>query len=192
VLISGLAITDADLASERTSALGPARSGDLAAFEELVAAHQRIVYRVALRLLGRPEDAQDVAQEVLLKLYRNLRKLRDDQHVVAWLYRVTVNACQDALRKRPDWPELAPDHPTMDPDPESQTNFEQRKRILAAALGRLGVKERAAIVLREIEGLSTEEVARILGSAEVTVRSQISTARTKLRRIAEGLMRRSL
>ena len=192
MLISGLAITDADLTAERKSAIERARSGDLAAFEEIVAAHQRIVYRVAVRLLGRPEDAEDVAQEVLLKLYRNVRKLRDDQHLVAWLYRVTVNACQDALRKRPEWPELPSDHPSAGADPESQTSFEQRKRILAAALGRLGVKERAAVVLREIEGLSTEEVARILGSSEVTVRSQISMARTKLRRIAEGLMRRGV
>jgi RNA polymerase sigma-70 factor (ECF subfamily) len=192
VLISGLAITDADLTTERKSVLERARSGDLAAFEEIVAAHQRMVYRVALRLLGRAEDVQDVAQEVLLKLYRNLRKLRDDQHVVAWLYRVTVNACQDALRKRPDWPELASDFPSTGADPESQTSFTQRKRILVAALRRLGVKERAAIVLREIEGLPTEEVARILGSTEVTVRSQISTARAKLRRIAEGLMRRGV
>jgi RNA polymerase sigma-70 factor (ECF subfamily) len=192
VLIAAVADSDARIDARLRTALERAKSGDLAAFEEIVAAHERIVYGVALRMLGRPEDAQDIAQEVLFKLYRNLKKLEDDRHVRAWLYRVAVNACQDALRKRPDCAELAPEFPSAGADPESHTSFEQRKRILAAALSGLGAKERAALVLREIEGLSTEEVARILGSTEVTVRSQISMARTKLRRIVERLMKGSI
>ncbi len=192
MLIAALAHRDARIDARLRTALERAKSGDLAAFEEIVAAHERMVYGVALRMLGRPQDAQDIGQEVLFRLYRNLKKLEDGRHLRAWLYRVTVNACQDALRKRPDCAELAPELPSAAADPESYTRFEQRKRILAAALGGLGAKERAALVLREIEGLSTEEVARILGSTEVTVRSQISMARTKLRHIVERLMKGSI
>lgn len=189
MLIAALADAEANIDARPRPALERAKSGDLAAFEEIVAAYERIVYRVALRMLSSPEDAQDIAQEVFFKLYRNLRKLEDDQHVRAYLYRVTINACQDALRKRLDWAELAPEFPSAGADPERQTSLEQRKQILASALEGLGVKERAALVLREIEGLSTEQVARILGSTEVTVRSQVSVAQAKLRRIVERLIK---
>jgi RNA polymerase sigma-70 factor (ECF subfamily) len=134
------------------------------------------------------EDAQDVAQEAFLKLHKHLRSFRHPGEIGAWLYRVTVNLSFDVRRrqKRPAPP------PAMRPaeGPHDIVAREEEQRMLAAALDELGERERAAIVLRELEELSTEQVARILGSSESTVRVQVSKARLKLRTILERLQGR--
>ncbi len=148
------------------------------AFERIMAIHERMVLGTAYRLLGRMEDAQDAAQEVFLRLYRNLGRIEGDPK--PWLYRVTVNICNDHYRRRTLVAE--PDERRADPgpDPERALAMDERKRLLMEGLQTLAERERAAVVLREVEGLSTREVAEILGVEEVTVRSQISVARVKL------------
>lgn len=150
----------------------------MAFFERLVRLHERMVLGVAYRLLGRMEDAQDAAQEVFLRLFQKQKQIQGDPK--PWLYRVTVNVCRDWHRKRKIHAE--PDEHAVDgaPDALAAITLEERKRLLAEGLETLGERERAAIVLRDIEGLSTQEVAKILGVEEVTVRSQISVARVKL------------
>jgi RNA polymerase sigma-70 factor (ECF subfamily) len=145
-------------------------------FKRLMEQHQQMVQRVAYRLLGRLEDAQDAAQEVFLRLFRNLDRVGADPK--AWLYRVTVNVCNDHHRRRRVVVEMETRDPV--PDPERLLSIEQRKRLLLAGLGTLPERERTAIVLRDIEGLSTAEVAAILGVEEVTVRSHTSSGRLKL------------
>jgi RNA polymerase sigma-70 factor (ECF subfamily) len=165
-----------------------ARLGDLAAFEQILRLHERRVYLTALRLLGRPEDAQDAAQEVFLRLHRNLARLERVEDLSPWLYRVTVNVCRDLARERSRHSGSPPDENLLSsaaPDPAAQLSLAERRRLAAAALARLSEKERAAVVLRDIEGLSTREVARILGSAEVTVRTHISRARRKMKTAIE-------
>jgi RNA polymerase sigma-70 factor, ECF subfamily len=169
--------------------LEAARAGDLAAFECLMRRHERLVLATALRLAGSLPDAQDVSQEVFLKLYRNLGKLGSEEAVTSWLYRVTVNACNDLRRKRgrrPESPvEAAGQMPSEEIDPQRAATEAERRRALEFSLRMLPEKERAAIVLRDLEGLPTSEVARILGSSEATVRSQISTGRIKMRGFVE-------
>jgi RNA polymerase sigma-70 factor (ECF subfamily) len=150
----------------------------LAFFERLVRAHERMVLGVAYRLLGKMEDAQDAAQEVFLKLFQKRGQIQGDPK--SWLYRVTINVCNDWFRKRTALAE--PDEHVADPSGDALTviTLDERKRLLTKALQTLGERERAAIVLRDIEGLSTQEVAKILGVEEVTVRSQICVARVKL------------
>jgi RNA polymerase sigma-70 factor, ECF subfamily len=147
-------------------------------FEELMREHERMVVGTAYRLLGRIEDAQDAAQEVFLRLLKNLDKIDGDAK--PWLYRVTVNICNDHYRRR--MIAVEPDERTADtaPDPERVLAMDDRKRLLMEGLRTLGERERTTVVLRDIEGLSTREVAEILGVEEVTVRSQISVARVKL------------
>ena len=171
--------------------LEAARSGDLAAFEMLMRQHERLVLVTALRLLGNMPDAQDVSQEVFLKLYRNLRKVDGAGSIAGWLYRVTVNACRDLQRrKRPEAPvEFAENLPAGGMDPQQAATQAERRRVLEMCLRMLPEKERAALVLRDLEGLSTEEVARVLGSSEATVRSQISKARVKVRGFVESYFR---
>ena len=135
-----------------------------------------MVQRVAYRLLGRLEDAQDAAQEVFLRLYRNRSRVRPDPK--AWLYRVTVNVCRDQLRRRRTV--ALEDRSDAAPDPERALAMEERKRLVIEGLATLPERERAAVVLRDIEGLSTADVAEILGVEQVTVRSHASSARLKL------------
>jgi RNA polymerase sigma-70 factor, ECF subfamily len=146
--------------------------------DELVALHQQRVLRTAYRLLGSLEDAQDAAQEVFLRLLKNLQRIDGDPH--AWLYRVTVNICNDRYRRGLRVMELDTDCVDTAPNPERALEIEERKRLLMEGLQTLSGRERAAVVLRDIEGLSTREVAAILKVEEVTVRSQISMARVKL------------
>jgi RNA polymerase sigma-70 factor, ECF subfamily len=160
-----------------------ARRGDLHAFEQIMREHDRQIFRVALRILGSVEDAQDAAQEVFLRLHRSLSRIDEDRGLGAWLYRVTVNVCTDALRTRRKVVPIEDVAPvSRELTPLGCSERRETRQLVADALARLPEKERAAVVLREIEGLSTSEVAAILGSSEGTVRAQISMARTKLRK----------
>jgi RNA polymerase sigma-70 factor, ECF subfamily len=153
-------------------------------FEQAFTMHERMVYRTALRLLGRPEDAQDAAQEVFLRLHRHWWRLRSRADVAPWLYRVTVNVCRDIGRKR--HAEVPVEEAGLAEAPSADPERAQRASLLERALARLPEKERLALVLREMEGLATSEVAAALGSAEGTVRSQISRARLRLREMLKG------
>jgi RNA polymerase sigma-70 factor (ECF subfamily) len=167
-------------------------TGDVAAFERIMSQCERRVLRVALRLLNNPQDAQDAAQEVFLRLYKHFGDLDETRGYEPWLYRVTVNICRDIARGRRRSIGLAevPDPAAPQPDAYHDAVRAQQREIVRRGLSRLGEKERAALVLRDVEGLSTREVAGILGSSENTVRSQISTARLKLRDFTGRLLRR--
>jgi len=172
---------------ERRETIAAARAGDLEAFDLLMRQHERLVLATALRLTGNMEDAQDISQEVFLRLYKNLGKVQAANALPAWLYRVTVNACHDLRRRKP------PSEPESSADDlvasgmDAQTSLTQaeRRRVLEMSLRILPEKERAALVLRDLEGLSTQEVARALGSSEATVRSQVSKARVKVHDFVE-------
>ena len=184
--------TPLERSDHRAGLVEAAKTGDLAAFELLMRQHERLVLVTALRLLGNLEDAQDASQEVFLRLYRNLAKVQASASLSGWLYRVTVNACHDLRRRRPAAApvEDAADLPAREPDPQQTLAEAERRRVLELSLRLLSEKERAALVLRDLEGLSTEEVARALGSSEATVRSQISNARVKVRGFVESYFRR--
>jgi RNA polymerase sigma-70 factor (ECF subfamily) len=181
------------MAAPLDSTIEDAREGDPAAFERIVRQYERLVFVTALRLLGNLDDAQDASQEVFLKLYRNLRKVEAATNFSGWLYRVTLNVCHD-LRKRKHLEPLDSDAAaavmSTEADPQRSTVENERRRVLAMSLRMLSEKERAALVLRDLEGLTTGEVARILGSSEATVRSQISKARVKVKDFVERYFRR--
>jgi len=186
------AMTDpAESPQEYPGLIEAAKAGDLAAFERLMRQYERLVLMTAYRLLGSLPDAQDVSQEVFLRLHRNLGKIDAAGSLSAWLYRVTANACHDARRrKRPESPvEFAEDLRDAGADPQQAAAEAERRRVLSMSLRMLPQKERAALVLRDLEGLSTEEVARALGSSTATVRSQVSKARVKVREFVERYFR---
>jgi RNA polymerase sigma-70 factor, ECF subfamily len=182
------------LAVTEMAGLAATSSGDMAAFELLMRQHERLVLVTALRLAGNLPDAQDVSQEVFLKLYRNLGKLTSEEAIASWLYRVTVNVCHDLRRRRrPENPmENAGQLASAGADPQQALTEMERSRALELSLRLLPEKERAALVLRDLEGLSTAEVARVLGSSEATVRSQISKARVKVKGLVERYFGRRL
>ena len=175
-----------------------AKAGDAAAFEHLVTSYQRKVVGVAWRMLGNQEDARDAAQETFLKAYKYLQSFDSEQDFSGWLYRIAVNACRDIARKRrrtEQFTSFEAEHEAgnfdrlASPDDVEALAIQAQERVLInEALKTLSEKERSAIVLRDLEGLTTEEVARILGSSPTTVRSQISSARAKIREFRERVM----
>jgi RNA polymerase sigma-70 factor (ECF subfamily) len=182
-------------AVESRGLLERAKAGDLDAFDQLMRLHEKQVFGTAFRLLGKVEDAQDAAQETFLRLYKSLNRLPDVQASKSWLYRVTVNVCNDMLRqrRRRAWEPLSGTDPaSSQPDPELAWVHQERGQLVEIALKTLPQKEREAVVLRDMQGLSTREVAGILGSSEVTVRSQICVARAKLKKFTDRHLRKRL
>jgi RNA polymerase sigma-70 factor (ECF subfamily) len=152
-------------------------------------------------MLGNREDARDAAQEVCLRVHKYLKGFRSDQDFAAWLYRIIVNVCRDHLRKRGNTHQFASfeserEDGTFDAlrsgdDVEANAIKSQQRAMITEALDTLSARERAALVLRDLEGLSTEEVARILGSSQTTVRTQISSARAKIKQYRDRVMNRT-
>lgn len=151
-------------------------------FDQVVRQREVQILRTAYRILGNWADAEDVAQEVFVRLHRRGLDFPNDAALGGWLYRVTVNLCLDRTRSSKPAEEL-PELLSENASPEAEVLRDERKRTLMAALAMLPPKERAAVVLREIEGLSTAEVAAILGSSDGTVRSQVAKALARLRTI---------
>lgn len=162
-----------------------AQSGDATAFDELMIAHERKVVAIAWRMLGSREEARDAAQETFLRVYRHLHKFDPQREFSAWLYRIAVNVCHDQARQRGKLPTTSDEEITAklegSQDVEGDAVRAQQRTLVMKALSTLSKKERAALVLRDLEGLETDEVARILGSSATTVRSQISSARVKIK-----------
>ncbi|HEY4360555.1 MAG TPA: RNA polymerase sigma factor [Bryobacteraceae bacterium] len=154
-------------------------------FDQVLRQRERQVLRTAYRVLGNWADAEDVAQEVFLRLHRHGLGFANEAALGGWLYRVTVNACLDKARRAKPVVEL-PETLREEAVAEAGLIRSQEKERLMAALATLPVRERAAVVLREIEGLSTAEVAAALGTKEATVRSQIFHAMRRLREVLES------
>ncbi len=166
------------------------RAGELEAFEDLMVLIEGKVLAVAWRLLGDREPARDAAQETFLRIYRSLDRFRLGEDFHGWCYRITVNVCLDHLKARgpvsPELPEVPDPHQA---DPEEAVLLDQRRALVRQALGSLTPAERAALVLRDLEGLDTEAVARALGVRAVTVRSQVSSARAKVQRFCSRFLK---
>ena len=169
--------------TELALVLAASRESGLADFERLMRLYERLVLTTALRLLGNLPDAQDAAQETFLRLYRNLSRIEDPDNCSAWLYRVTVNVCRDQLRRQAPTVavEEAMELAASGLDPQQAAASTERREAMERALRRLTAKEREALVLKDLEGLSTAEVAATVGSTEATVRSHVARARIKLR-----------
>jgi len=166
-----------------------AAGGDRRAFDRLVVVKRERVVRTAYQVTGDLEDARDVAQSVFLRLWRVLPRFDPGQRFDTWLYRITVNAAIDLLRTRGPKGMLQPlpDDPSLleaqgsDAGLDAALDLKDVQRAFSHLAARLSPKQRAAFVLREIEGLETAEVARILDVTESTVRNHILQARRTLR-----------
>lgn len=172
-----------------------ARQGDHAAFEALVGRWQKPVYHQALRLLNDPEDAADVTQEVFLKLWRALPGFRGESSLSTWLYRLTDNTAIDLLRReKKRHGDLSLDDENLavcvpaDPScsPQEQTERREVQSAVADALAQLSQEHRRVLILRELNGLSYEEIGQILVLNPGTVKSRIARARLALAKLLEG------
>jgi RNA polymerase sigma-70 factor (ECF subfamily) len=156
--------------------VGRAAAGDVDAFAELVRAYERRVASVLYRLLDDPRDVEEATQDVFVQAWRNLRRFRGDAQLFTWLYRIAVNAAlMRSRRTRPAVQELD-DRLPAPPDPEPGL-----RDLLVRELAALPFEYRAAVVLRDVEGLSNAEVAEALGVSVAAAKSRIHRGRMRIR-----------
>jgi len=169
------------------------RSGDLQAFDEVYERFGEMVYHLAVRLAGNREEAADLTQEIFLRIFRHLGSFGGRSTLKTWVFRIAINHCRDRLSRR---------HPAMqsidvengeggvaiaDParGPEALALAADEGRRVAAGLTRIPAVFREAVVLRDLEGLSYDEIAEVLGVRVGTVRSRIARGRDQLRILLE-------
>jgi len=167
-----------------------AKGGDQRAFEGIMLATERRVALLAWRILGDAEEVKEALQETFLRLFRHLHRYDESQDFFGWLFRIAVNVCRDLDRRRRRRRIFAPLEDALGLSGKSIPADDALARrddvaLLRRAIDALPPKEKLAIVLRDVEELSTDEVAAILGSRPATVRVQISKARAKLRQWME-------
>jgi RNA polymerase sigma-70 factor, ECF subfamily len=159
-----------------------AREGDITAFEALVQRHQVPVYRIAARILTDPGNAADTAQEAFITAWRRLHEIKAEQAFAAWLYRITVTrALSTARTLRPQAP-LSETAAAADrsPGPEEHALADGLATALRCALNHLTPAQRACWILREMEGMSYDEVAGVLHTTPGAVRGRLHRARPQL------------
>jgi RNA polymerase sigma-70 factor (ECF subfamily) len=167
------------------------RSGDSAAFDELLRPYRSGMLNMAYRMTGDLEDAREVCQEAMIKIYRHIGSYRTDRSFRNWALKIVVNAAYDHLRRRRRRldPASLGGNPNMGSknDPEKRLEDRESGRRVEAALRRLSPREKRVFLLRDAEGYSVRETAEILGSSSISVRSHLSRARKKLREELAGL-----
>jgi RNA polymerase sigma-70 factor (ECF subfamily) len=161
-------------------------SGDLSAFETLVERHRDVVYRVARRIVG-DDEADDVAQDAFLRAFHRLSLFRGESPFRSWLLRIAHNAALNALTRRRVEP--LEDADSGEPDeigtgahrtPAEHLEVSERRRRLAVKLREIGPPHRTVLVLRDIEGLSYEEIAEVMETPVGTVKGRLHRARREL------------
>jgi RNA polymerase sigma-70 factor (ECF subfamily) len=176
-------MADSDLITRATG-------GDATAFQALVERHRSMVYRVAYQFAGNHYDAEDIAQEVFIKVFRSLDRFRQDAQLTSWLYRIVMNACIDH-RRRQSPAGSAPFGEEAEqkllntaeerPGPEDHAYAGELGQVLEAEVARLPHGQRIVFVMRHHQGLKLCEIADALGLAEGTVKRQLHAAIHRLR-----------
>jgi RNA polymerase sigma-70 factor (ECF subfamily) len=172
------------------AAIRAVQSGDSQAFEQIMIATERRVAHLSWRILGDAEEVKDAMQETFLRVYRHLGSFDERRDFMGWLFRIAVNVCRDRLARSRKRTRVFTDLDegeavATSEDVHASVAAKQELEQLTRAVDTLPEKERLALILRDVEQLSTDEVAQILGSRPATVRVQIHSARTKLRKLME-------
>jgi len=172
------------------------RTGDRAEFARLVDTYSGVIYRLGIKMLDDPQDAEDILQETFIKAYRYLRDFDGRSSLSTWLYRIATNEALMLIRKRKNTPLSF--HEPLDLDQEIEEPFQivdwcclPEKEMISAearvymrqAVEQLSPNLRAVFVLRDIEGISTEETSRALNLSESAVKTRLSRARMRLREL---------
>lgn len=182
--------------SDEKTLIQQAQNGDVTAFEELVSEYQKRIFSIAYRMLQNQEDAADLTQEVLVKIFKNLSRFQGDSKFSTWVYRVTTNACLDELKRagrKYTAYSLDKEIETEDgslsvvlkderPTPDESLEKKTIQQVVQKAIGNLHGEHRQVIILRDLQGFSYEEIAKVLQCSVGTVKSRISRARGNLKK----------
>lgn len=186
---------------EEQALIARLRRRESEAFTELVRLYQHRVFGLLLRMVGQPDEAEELAQEVFVNVYRGLESYRGDASLRTWIFRIATNQAKNRLkylsRRRAGLQESLDDHadeaafmPLGEPVPRPDRAAEgaEMERVVAAALASLDPEHREVLVLRDIEGLAYDELAQVLGLAEGTVKSRLFRARYALKQRIAAVM----
>lgn len=179
--------------------LEKSKRGDIKSFELLIEGYQKKVFNIAYRIVNNYEDANDLAQEVFIRVYKSIGSFKEQASFSTWIYRITTNVCMDELRKRKnrnvvsldeelkiDDGEIKRQVESNEPTPEETVEKNELKKIVNEAISSLAEEHRIAIVLRDIQGFSYEEIAKFTNCPEGTVKSRINRARRSLKEILKS------
>ncbi|MFI6172034.1 RNA polymerase sigma factor [Nocardia sp. NPDC051052] len=175
--------TVAETAPDDATLVSRARDGDMRAYEQLVLRYQGQMFRLAVKMLADRADAEDVVQEVFLGAWRRLPQLNENAAFVGWLYRMTTNRCLNVIRARKPTVEVDPEtteSPRSDTQPEHAVQVSTQLAALNEALQLLTPEQRACWLLREVHGLTYEEIGDIVEVNTTAVRGRIARARAHL------------
>ncbi|MBR2934369.1 MAG: sigma-70 family RNA polymerase sigma factor [Oscillospiraceae bacterium] len=172
-----------------------AKAGDDEAFAQLMRDNEKRIYNLTLRMTGNPEDAMDLAQEAFLNAWRGLKFFQGDSAFSTWVYRLASNACIDHLRRKKRRQDISAPMPTDEEDdsqpdipddrfrPDRELERRELRRAVIRGLEQLSDEHRQVLVMRELNGLSYQEIADVLDLEAGTVKSRIARARNSLRKI---------
>ena len=176
--------------------LARSREGDVPSFEKLIERHHRKTYNIALRMMHDPEDARDATQEALIKAFRGIQSFRDDSDFSTWLYRIVVNTCKDELRKKSrsaavsleqGWVTESGFEPIelADESMSPETVLERKgvREQIHQAMRALPESNRTALILRDVQGFTYEDIGGLLNCPVGTVKSRINRGRQLLREL---------
>ncbi len=195
------ATTPEVIAAEDESLIARIQAGERYAFEELVNKYNTSVYNLALRLSNDREDARDATQDTFLKVYNNIGRFRGDAQLRTWIYRITVNQVANQQRwwrrrrrektvsidiSSPEETPLSERLAATGQSPEQRTLAAEQRKMIVAALEKLKFDFRVAVILRDIEGLSYEEISETLEVSVGTIKSRIARGREELRELLKN------
>lgn len=176
-----------------------AQQGDAAALAEIVEQHQRTVYNVALRMCGNPTDAEETLQETFLNAIKALPDFKGQARFSTWLYRIASNACLMRRRREAHQPDSLPVDEAVEEDefkpsyfidwsakPEEELLDAELRQVMEQAITRLPPDLRLVFIWRELEGLSTQETADVMGISTGAVKVRLHRARLQLRELLSG------
>lgn len=178
------------------------KSGDVEAFEQLIFDYQKKAFNIALRIMGNQEDAKDMCQEAFIRIFKSIEGFKEQSSFSTWMYRIITNVCLDEIRKRKKNDTISMDSTfetqdgeihyeivSEDDTPEEAYIRTEKKRLILKTINELNEEYKTAIVLRDIQGFSYEEIANILCCSIGTVKSRINRGRNilkeKLRTVLE-------
>lgn len=191
--------------STQEYSLAALKAGDRAAFASMVQTHYELIYRLATKMLGNSQDAEDVLQETFIKAFKHIKDFDGRSSISTWLYRIATNEALMFLRRRT--PQIfSIDEPLQGEDyemeplqivdwccvPEKELMSDEAQQHLDQAISRLPVGMRLVFVLRDIQGLSTRETGEVLNLTETAVKTRLSRARMQLRNDLSGYFREQM
>lgn len=182
------------LASEEDVWVSRAKAGDQTAFEAIVQRYERQIYGFIYRMMGDADDAYDLTQDCFVRAYRSLGSTSVDLNISAWLHRIASNACLDVLRRRQrirwmPWDTSKHEHlleSRVTDDPERVSIAVETSSIVQDTLSQMTPRNRAALIMREYEGLSCEEIGEVLGLSRSAVKSVLFRGREEFRKLYPG------